>query len=134
MLSGPDHIICRQLLTIVELYSPANLERPLARICVRRPAFREPGVNLALLIEHDQGLIDIVLHVLAYGGVGDERDRRPNVFHDAKLERSTDPRLTCCRRPSRSGGRKAGRRSRGRLCVCRTRGPRVATFESNDEA
>src|SRR4029434_1095236 len=125
MLSGPDHIICRQLLTIVELYSPANLERPLARICVRRPAFREPGVNLALLVEHDQGFIDIVFHVLAYGSVSDERDRRPNVFHDAKLEDSTDPRLTCRRRPSRSGGR---------LCVRRTQGQRVAIFESNYEA
>ena len=104
VLDGPDHIIRCQLLAVVELYSPANLERPLSRICVRSPAFREPGVNLTLLVEHDQRFIDIVFHVLAYGGVSNERDGCANVFHDAKLERATDARFTGCRSLSRRGG------------------------------
>src|SRR5258705_13960251 len=92
----------------MELYAPANLERPLARIGVGRPAFREPRVNVALLVVHDQRFIDIVFHVLAYRGVGNERDGSADVFYDAKLECATDARLTGCRSLSRWGGGRLG--------------------------
>jgi hypothetical protein len=65
-------------------------------------------MNVALLVEHDQRFIDIVFHVLAYGGVSNERDGCANVFHDAKLERSTDAGLTCCRSLSCWGGGRLG--------------------------
>ena len=59
-------------------------------------------MNFTFLVEHHKGFIDVIFYVLTYGRVGNERNRRPNVFHDAKLERATDARFTCWRILTRS--------------------------------
>ena len=113
-VDGEDDVLRRQRLAVAPLGALPQFDRPLGQVIVVREALRQPAVDLAcLIVQHEKGLHQVLVHPLQDVGAGDVRV--PDVRSRNVDSRGNDEHILAGNRSGRGlGGRRSGRSLGGR--------------------